>query len=157
MKLLHRARRLPFLLVLLLAACMTPAQTPTTLSQQAPGTARLLFYRPFSFQGPSGVLTLSLNNNVIGTLPRNSAIYRDVAPGTYTLTFSPTRSAPNQFATVTVGPGSVSYIKIDALPQRLCTGGRLGGGNCDIAGFTSMVMDPATAARELQAVQLLRG
>lgn len=144
-----------FLLVLPLAGCATPAEAPSAYVPPPPGTARLVFYRPFYYYGPSQVLTLALNNTVTGTLPRNAAIYRDVAPGTYTISFSPTRAAPDQFATVTVAPGNVSYIKIDALPQRDCTGGRFSG--CDITGFTSVIMDPATAADELRAVPLLRG
>ena len=155
MPLLSRALRIPFLLVLLLAGCATPAEAPTAYVPQPPGTARFVFYRPFYYYGPSQVLTLALNSRVIGTLPRNAAIYRDVAPGTYTLSFSPTRSYPYQFATVTVAPGDVSYIKIDALPPLACTGSRFGG--CDITGFTSLIMDPATAAYELRAVPLLRG
>jgi hypothetical protein len=141
---------------LLLAGCATPAEAPSAYVPPPPGTARIVFYRPFYYYGPSQVLKLALNNSAIGTLPRNAAIYRDVAPGTYTISFSPTRSAPYQFATVAVGPGNVSYIKIDALPPQACTGARFGGG-CDITGFTAVIMDPATAAYELQAVPLLRG
>jgi len=152
----RRALRLPFLLVLLFAGCATPAQTPTAYAPLPSGTARLIFYRAFHYYGPTQYLTLSLNDRAIGTLPPNAAIYRDVAPGTYTVTFSPTRSDPFQFKTVTVAPGNVFFVKIDGLPQRGCTGGRFGGG-CDITGFTSVIVDPATAAYDLQAVPLLRG
>jgi len=155
MPMTRRALRLPFLLVLLFAGCATPAQTPTAYAPLPSGTARLIFYRAFHYYGPTQYLTLSLNDRAIGTLPPNAAIYRDVAPGRYTITFTPTRPAPLQFKTVTVAPGNVFYVKIDALPQR-CTGERVGGG-CDITGFTSDVMDPAIAESELHAVPLLRG
>ncbi len=150
-----RALHIPFLLVFLLAGCATPAEAPSAYVPQPPGTARLVFYRAFHYYGPSLVLTLALNNSVIGTLPQNAAIYRDVAPGTYTISFSPTRSAPSQFTTVTVAPSNVFFVKIDGLPQFGCASGRFSG--CDIPGFTSVVVDPATAAYDLHAVPLLRG
>jgi hypothetical protein len=153
---LRRALLLPFLLVFLLAGCASPAEAPSAYVPQPPGTARLVFYRAFHYYGSMLYLTLSLNDRVIGTLPPNAAIYRDVAPGTYTVTFSPTRSDPFQFKTVTVAPGNVFFVKIDGLPRRGCAGGRFGGG-CDITGFTSVIVDPATAAYDLQAVPLLRG
>ena len=153
---LRRALHLSFLLILLLAGCATPAEAPTAFVPQAPGTARLVFYRPFHYYGSTLYLTLSLNDHVIGTLPPNAAIYRDVTPGSYTITFTPTRSYPYQFKTVTVAPGNVFFVRIESLPPRGCTGERFGGG-CDITGFTSDIMDPATATYELQAVPLLRG
>jgi hypothetical protein len=153
---LCRVLRIPFLLILLLAACATPAEAPTTYVAQPPGTARLVIYRPFHYYGPTLYLTVSLNDRVIGTLPPNAAIYRDVTPGIYTITFKPTRSSPDQFKTVTVVPGNVSYFRIEALSPFGCTGERFGGG-CDITGFTTIIADPATAAYELRAVPLLRG
>jgi hypothetical protein len=152
---LRHARRIPFLLVFLLAACATPAEAPTAYVPPPPGTARLIFYRAFHYYGSTLYLTLSLNDRVIGTLPPNAAIYRDVPPGSYTITFKPTRPWPYQFKTVTLAPGNTFFVRIDGLPQR-CTGARFGGG-CDITGFTSDVIDPATAQYELQAVPLLRG
>jgi hypothetical protein len=142
--------------VLLLAGCATPAEAPSAYVPQPPGTARLVIYRPFHYYGPTQYLTLSLNDRVIGTLPPNAAIYRDVTPGSYTVTFTPTRPAPFQFKTVTVAAGNVSYVRIEALSPSGCTGERSGGG-CDITGFISDVVAPATAEYELQAVPLLRG
>lgn len=156
MTLLRRVLHIPFLLVLLVAACATPADAPTSYVPQPPGTARLVVYRPFHYYGPTLYLTVSLNGRVIGTLAPNAAIDRDVTPGSYTITFMPTRPAPYQFKTVTVAAGNVSYFRIEALSPSGCTGERFGGG-CDISGFTSDVMDPATAAHDLQAVPLLRG
>ena len=156
MTLLRRVLLIPFLLVLLLAACATPAEAPTTYVPQPPGTARLVIYRPFHYYGPPLYLTVSLNDRVIGTLPPNAAIYRDVTPGSYTITFTPTRPSPRQFKTVAVASGNVSYIRIEALSPWGCTGERLGGG-CDITGFESDVMDPPTAEHDLQGVPLLRG
>ena len=148
-------RRVLFLpLLFLVAACTTPAEEPVAYAPRPPGTARLVFYRALHYYGSSLVLTMSLNHIVIGTLPQNAAIYRDVAPGTYTVGFTPTRSYPDQFKTVTAAPGNVFFIRIDSLPQG-CVSGRFGA--CDITGFTSTVIVPTTAQYELQALPLLRG
>lgn len=156
MTLPRRVLRIPLVFILLLAACATPAEAPAAYVAQPPGTARLVIYRPFHYYGPTLYLTVSLNGRVIGTLAPNAAIYRDVPPGSYTITFTPTRPAPNQFKTVTVALGNSSYIRIEALSPWGCSGERLGSG-CDITGFTSDVMDPTTAEHDLQAVPLLRG
>jgi hypothetical protein len=155
--LLLRRSLLPFLsMLLLLTSCATPAEAPVAFGPQPPGSARLILYRPFHYYGPSLVLTLALDDRVIGALPRNAALYRDIAPGTYTINFSPTRPAPSQFKTVTLAPGDVFFVKIDALPPRACGSGLFGGCD-DITGFTSLVVDPPTAQYELQAVPLLHG
>ena len=147
-------RNLLLPLLFLLTACTTPAEEPVAYAPRPPGTARLVFYRALHYYGSSLVLTMSLNNIVIGTLPQNAAIYRDVAPGAYTVSFSPTSSAPDQFKTITAAAGNVFFIRIDELPKR-CTG--FDGGGCSIAGFTSTVIEPTTAQYELQALPLLRG
>lgn len=152
---LRRVLRVPFLLIVL-AACATAAEVPVAFVPQPSGTARLVIYRPFHYYAPTQYLTLSLNERVIGTLGPNGAIYRDVPPGSYTITFTPTRPARNQFKTVTVAPGSLFYIRIEALTPWGCTGERFGGG-CDITGFEADVMDPPTAERDLQGLPLLHG
>ena len=73
------------------------AEVPVAFVPQPSGTARLVIYRPFHYYAPTQYLTLSLNERVIGTLGPNGAIYRDVPPGSYTITFTPTRPARNQF------------------------------------------------------------
>ena len=156
MPFLRRAPRAPVLLVLLLAACAAPAEAPVTYAPQPPGTARIVIYRPFHYYGATQYLTLSLNDRVIGTLGPNAALYRDVPPGNYTITFTPTRPAQNQFKTVTVAPGNASYIRIEALSPWGCSGERLGSG-CDITGFEADVVAPPAAENDLRAVPLLRG
>ena len=149
-------RNLLLPLLFLLTACATPAEEPVAYRPQPPGTARLVFYRALHYYnyGSFQVLTLALNNNVVGTLPQDAAIYRDVAPGAYTVSFSPTSSAPDQFKTITAAAGNVVFIRIDELPKR-CTG--FDGGGCSIAGFTSTVIGPSTAQNEMRALPLLRG
>lgn len=143
-------------LLLLLAGCATPA--PAAFAPLAPGMARIVFYRVAAPYDPTLVLTISLNNAKTGTLPLGDAFYRDVAPGPYTITFTPTRPYPDQFTTVTPGAGNVFYVRLAALPTIDCSlAFPSGGGSCDISGFTAEVVNPAEAQAEMRGVALIRG
>ena len=152
--------RLPVaLLLLLLAACTaTPAEAPTAFIPLSSGAARLIFYREIGYYDAAAVLTISLNGNAVGVLPRGDAFYRDMAPGTYTITFSPTRAVPEQFKTVTPGAGQVFYVKLIPRPDSVCSSAfGSGSGPCDISGFTAEVVDPASAQQELTKLSLIHG
>jgi hypothetical protein len=155
----RRFRLLVLPLLLLLAACAaTPAETPTTFAPLAPGMARIVLYREVGIYDPAAVLTIALNGTAVGALPRGDAFYRDVAPGTYTITFSPTRSVPDQFKTVTPGTGNVFYVKLSPRPDMVCSSAfGSGSGPCDISGFTAEVTNPASAQQELLALTLVHG
>lgn len=144
-------------LLLLLAGCAATAP-PAAFTPLAPGMARIVFYRVAAPYDPTLVLTISLNNIETGTLPLGDAFYRDVVPGPYTITFTPTRPYPNQFKTVTPGRGNVFYVRLSALPTMDCSlGWRSSGGSCDISGFTAEVVNPAEAQAEMRGVALTRG
>jgi len=151
-----RRALLPLLLALLVG-CASPAVTPIPGPIPPPpaGAAQIILYREIGYYEPSDVLRVALNQSPIGILPRGTVLYRDLAPGSYTITFSPTRPDPFQFKTVTLGPGQVAYIKIAALPARPCTGRSIAG--CDINGYTTMLMTPAAAQQELQGLALITG
>lgn len=146
-------------LFLLLAGCATTAPPPpAAFAPLAPGAARIVFYRIPAPYDPTLDLTISLNNVKTGTLPLGDAFYRDVAPGPYTITFTPTRAYPDQFKTVTPSAGNVFYVRLSALPAMDCSLGSRGGSNtCDIAGFTAQVVSPAEAQAEMRDVALTRG
>lgn len=149
------------LLLLLLAAsgCTAAAGGATPLAgpipAPPPGTAQIILYRTAGYYEPSDVLAVALNHQPAGTLPRGDVLYRDVAPGTYTISFSPTRPDPNQFPTLTLGPGQVAYLKLAALPVRPCNWFGPGVGQCDINGYAAMVMSPAMAQSELRGLTLI--
>jgi hypothetical protein len=145
-------------LVLTIAGCAAPtAPVAMSLPPLAAGTARIVIYRDIGIYDAANVLSLALNGNAIGALPRGEVAYRDVAPGTYTVTFNPTRAAVNQFPAVTVAAGDVAYMKILALPERDCAGtiGTFGG--CDINGFIARAVAPAQAQQEIQGLRLASG
>lgn len=157
---MKRLLRLPFaLLLLVLAGCAAPPSgAPVAFTPLAPGMARIVFYRDIGYYEPAVDLTVDLNDRNVGVLPRGTAFYRDVTPGSYTITFTPTRPAPEQFVTVTPGAGNVFYVKLFGLPDRVCgasTGSTTAG--CDISGFVARVVDPAEAQQELQRLSLVQG
>jgi hypothetical protein len=154
------SRFLRFLLLpglLVVSACATSAPLVGTLPSPPAGTARIVLYRDIDIYEPSDVLTVSLNDREIGTVPRGDATYRDVPPGTYTVTFKPTRPSPHQFKTVTVVAGNVVYVKLQALSEGGCTGSETIGAGCYETGYTSVVIDPASAQQEIKSLRLVQG
>ena len=147
------------LLLIALAACTSSAVIPIPgpIPPPAPGTAQIIFYRTIGYYEPADVLRVSLNGQAAGLLPRGDIFYRNAVPGIYTITFTPTRPDPYQFKTVTLRSGEVAYVKFAALPVRPCNWFGPGFGDCDINGYTAMIMDPAAAQQELQGLTLIAG
>jgi hypothetical protein len=156
---LRLRRALLRLLLIVLAACTSAVVVaiPGPIPPPAPGAAQIILYRDIGYYEPSDVLRLALNRQPAGVLPRGDVLYRNVAPGSYTISFSPTRPDPYQFKTVTLGPGDVAYIKLAALPVRPCNWFGPGFGDCDINGYTAMIMHPAVAQQEIQGLTLIAG
>jgi hypothetical protein len=105
---------------LLLAGCSTVMQTAGThgpLPPLPPGTARLIVYREANYTDSQSSTVLSLNNVPTATAQNDAVLYRDVAPGVYSITVSPTLPYPNQFKTITLKPGDVTYVQIGTLPK----------------------------------------
>lgn len=148
---------LSLLLLILTAGCASPDATalPGPIPPPPLGSAQIILYRQIGYYEPSDMLRVALNQQPAGTLPRGDVLYRNVAPGSYTITFSPTRPDPNQFKTVTLGPGQVAYVKIVALPARACA--RPGTAGCDINGYSAMIVAPPAAQQELQGLALIAG
>ena len=156
---LRLRRSLPLLVLMILAACTSPVVIPIPgpIPPPAPGAAEIILYRDIGYYEPSDILRVALNRQPAGVLPRGDVLYRSVVPGSYTISFSPTRPDPFQFKTVTLGPGDVAYVKLAALPPRPCNWFGPGFGDCDINGYTAMIMDPAVAQQEIQGLTLIAG
>lgn len=151
-------RSLSLLSLIILAACASVVTViPGPIPPPASGGAQIILYREIGYYEPSDILRVALNGQPAGVLPRGNVLYRDVAPGSYTISFSPTRPDPYQFKTVTLGPGEVAYIKLAALPVRPCNAFGPGFGDCDINGYTAMIMNPAAAQQEIQRLTLIAG
>jgi hypothetical protein len=145
------------LFIALLTGCTNPAVVaiPGPIPPPPPGMAQIILYRQIGYYEPSDVLRVALNQYPTGILPRGTVLYRNLAPGSYTISFSPTRPDPDQFKTVALGAGQVVYVKLAALPVRPCTGRSIAG--CDMNGYTTMLMTPAAAQQELQGLTLISG
>jgi hypothetical protein len=154
---LRRSLSLIFLIGLIACTGTAVIAIPGPIPPPAPGGAQIIVYRDIGYYEPSDVLRIALNRQPAGVLPRGDALYRNLAPGSYTITFSPTRPDPYQFKTVTLGPGDIAYVKLAALPIRPCNWFGPGFGDCDINGYSAMIMNPAVAQQEIQRLTLIAG
>lgn len=147
------------ILLPLLGCSGSPAVTaiPGPIPPPPQGAAQIILYRAIGYYEPADTLRVALNNQITGTLPRGDVLYRDVAPGTYTISFAPTRPDANQFKTITLAAGQVAYVKLAALPVRPCNWFGTGIGDCDINGYTAMIVDSAIAEEEMRGLTLIGG
>lgn len=145
--------------LIVLGACASTAviAIPGPIPPPRQGAAQIILYRDIGYYEGSDVLHVALNRQPTGVLPRGDVLYREVTPGSYTISFTPTRPDPYQFKTVALGPGDVAYVKLAALPVRPCNRFGPGFGDCDINGYTAMIMDPAVAQQEIQRLTLIAG
>jgi hypothetical protein len=144
-------------MILLIGACTPSMPLVGTLPPPPAGTARIVLYRDIDIYEPSDTLTVSLNDRAAGTVARGNATYRDVPPGTYTVTFKPTRPSPHQFKTVKLAAGDVVYVKLESLSAGACTGSETVGAGCYETGYTSDIIDPVRAQQEIKSLRLVQG
>ena len=143
---------------LLLAGCAAVMQTAVShdpLPPLAPGNARLIIYRERAELCDSQSSTvLSLNNVPTATTQNDAVLYRDVAPGAYTITVSPTLPFPNQFKTITLKPGDVTYVQIGTLPKLADMSPTE---RSDQDTFIVSIVDPATGAYQIYNLRQIPG
>jgi hypothetical protein len=113
-------------LAVALAACVAPNATPYPAPPSSesrlipprlagpadPHMARIYFYRRIDHQGTPEWTSVSLNGAKVGDSGPGTYFYRDVRPGTYTVTLRSERTYPDQFQTINVVPGGTRYIEI---------------------------------------------
>ena len=145
------------LLLLLLASCTLPSAAPASFTPLGPGMARIVFYRDVGYYDSATVLRVALNGAATGIMPRGEVFYRDVTPGSYAITFTPTRPVANQFKTITPAAGQVLYVKLVAAIEMDCSGTVSTMGACDISGFTAVITDPGRAQQEIKGLSLVHG
>ena len=152
-------RAIPFLLLLLVAACvLTPPEGAVSgpLAPQPPGTARLVFYRTLQFYDSQAMTPVYLNGLATGVSQNGAVLYRDVAPGRYDLAVFSPGFYPDQFKTVVVKAGDLFYVRIDTLPKPPC--GRFGAAEpCNVDTFIVTVVDPAVGLQQIQGLRLIAG
>jgi hypothetical protein len=157
-KLMFRLPRLLILFVLLiLATCAPPPQAGALhgpLPPQAPGTARLVFYRPTVYYGPMEWMAVYLNGRQTAVSEPGAVFYRDVAPGTYHLTMQTYGFIANQFKTVALRAGDLVYVNIETLPRLDCGTIRFASG-CREDTFIMTLVGPARGLSDIQGLRLI--
>jgi hypothetical protein len=149
------ARTLITGIALLLAGCIPTPPGPLLsgpLPPAPPGSARIVFYRELDYYATQSMPTVYLNNQPEGVSQNGAVFYRDVAPGTYTISVAPSLPYPNQFKTITVKPGDVFYAEIDAMPL---TGGRFNVNARDYGDtFIVTLRDPVSGSYATQGLRV---
>ena len=110
-------RQLLLLAVVLLAGCS--GETPPRFDQSGvppipEGMARVYLYRAFEPYQSLAYVPVFLNRADIGAVGPGKVLFRDVAPGTYTIEAKSEGLWPNQTKTVTLGAGQTLYAKIES-------------------------------------------
>jgi hypothetical protein len=161
--------RVALVLVLLaFGGCEPPgppfATAAATIPPPAQGMARIFFYRwlePYETTAPT---TVSLNGKPAGLSELGTVLYRDVAPGQYTISVQSDEPYPFQFKTVVLEPGEVAFARIESLQSWSSCGGGGGGGDGtggSVTGcrttFVVVMMDPRVAQYEMRDLRFIRG
>jgi len=124
------------------------AQLPQTNTVAIPllraGEARLWIYRSDGPYEPEATPYIRLNGQVVGTAWQSGAIYRDVAPGHYSITLDPSATDVNQFTDIDLTVGEQAYAKI--LSLRCWQGGAF---EPCLDAFYVRLMPPETALSEI--------
>jgi len=149
-----RRRRL---IVLIGGAALLPlmarAQEQVVPASPPPTKARLYIYRDTSTYGSQAWTAVSLNHMKIGDSAPGTVFYRDVAPGTYEVEVRSDKLYPDQFKTVQLAAGSITFAKIEDQPAWDKSGfGRLG-----TTFVVVIVDDPAIASAQMSGLRLIPG
>jgi hypothetical protein len=111
-------RTVLLLVALTLAGCAQPGRPFGAAAAGLPpipaGEARIFFYRwlePYESTAATAVL---LNGNSVAVTQTGSVLYRDVAPGQYTISIPNSGRYPGQFKTVVLAPGQVMYARVES-------------------------------------------
>jgi len=100
-----------------LSACSTAPSESVVISPPPSDKARLYVYRDATIYGSQVWTEVSLDRAPLGSSVPGTVFYRDVAPGTYEVEVRSDNLYPDQFKTVTLAPGSVSFVKIEEQPS----------------------------------------
>lgn len=151
-------------LVLLALVGCAPAGPPfASVAASVPpvpqGAARLYFYRWLEPYETVAETTVRLNGAPVAVTQTGAVLYRDVAPGVYTISVQSQGVYPNQFKTVTLSPGETGYVRIESL-RSWCNdsgGGKGGTSEGCYDTFVVELIDPAVALGEMRNLWFIRG
>lgn len=143
-------------LALAQATAAAPAVAPVV--PPAPGMGRIWIYRELEpFQSLARPY-VRLNGAVAGISEPAGSFYRDVAPGSYTVTVDCLGMDVDQFTTVAVGPGQQVFVKILSLANWASGGGGpRGGGGWQRDTFYTWQIQPQAAVAEIARMPFYNG
>ena len=139
----------------LAAAPGAPGVTPPS-----PGTARIWIYRDYEPYETLARPYVRLNGAIAGISEPGGVFYRDLAPGTYTVTVDSEGTDVQQFVSVPVAAGQQIYVKVLASASWDSGSGggeRGGGGGWARDTFYTWQIQPQAAAAEIAHMPLYGG
>lgn len=140
------------LALLPLAACGGVPGAPVAVAPPPPDKARLYVYRDATIYGFQSWTAVSLNHMKIGDSAPGTVFVRDVAPGTYEVEVRSDNLYPDQFRTVRLDPGTITFVKIE--DQRDWAKSGFGATRTT---FVVAIIAPALAAAEIGGLRLVPG
>lgn len=138
-------------LVSLLACSAAPLQSVITSPPPA-DKARLYVYRDATLYGSQVWTAVSLNRARLGDSAPGTVFYRDVAPGTSEVEVRSDNLYPDQFKTVTLMPGRITFVKIQEQPSWNKSAFGVKGTTLVVT-----VVDPALGTAEIGGLRLVPG
>lgn len=138
--------------LLSLLACSAAPLQPVVISPPPADKARLCIYRDATIYGSQVWTAVSLDHVPLGDLAPGTAFYRDVASGTYEVEVRSDKLYPDQFKTVTLMPGRITFVKI----QEARSWGGSGFGPKGTT-FVVTVVDPALGTAEIGGLRPVPG
>jgi hypothetical protein len=146
------------LLLVVIACTQSPSSVAAVaVPPLAPGYARIWIYRDYEPYETLARPYVRFDNTITGISDPGGAFYRDVAPGTYTITVDSYGTDVYQFATVALAPGQEVYVKVESLRSWASDGGGRSGGAYARDTFYTRVIPPTLALAELPSHPLDSG
>ncbi|HEV2549776.1 MAG TPA: DUF2846 domain-containing protein [Stellaceae bacterium] len=143
---------------LVLAVCGPAAplypEVAATIPPVATDRARIYFYREYEPYESLSTPNLYLNGTRVGVSGPGMVFYRDVVPGTYTISTWTQGDFQNGSKTVVLRPGDTIYSKVESLGEWQSGGGDT---NYERDTFIVMLIDPARAQGELARMHYVQG
>ncbi len=139
--------------VLFLVACSgSPPIDHIVAEGPPPDKGRLYIYRDDTTYGSQVWTAVSLNHVKIGDAAPGTVFYRDVVPLDYEIGVQSDRLFPDQFRTVRVAPGSITFVKVQFQPLWDKAGlGRAA------ETFVITIVDPDIARAQMSSLRLVPG
>ena len=160
---MRQALRFAVPLVLLFIVACASAGPPYGAAENTippvPSTmARIFLYRwlePYDSTDPA---IAYFNGKEVAVSRPGSVLYRDVAPGRYTVSIFSRGRYPDQFKTVVLRPGETAYARIESAQSwQPCGGsGKAGTEGCDMT-FVVVFVSPVVAQDEIRDLAFIHG